>query len=247
MLAVAVVAACGPAHHGGADAPSGADAAQLDGPLADGPAASGPVHVVVTADNAYSFGYGDVGGISSFTQGTRAHQAGDIFNCPVGVGPEAYDVPAASAPPGAYLYIASWDDLEVTQGVLGVFSRDSGTVLTGDMRFEVCGTGIDYSTGPDEDTGPTQDIINAQIAICNAGTGGSGTSGGWVDGTHAITSGATGTLAIGERNDSGPIAFPRSAGNDFPDVCTTEEHTTPPIPADTIDGAAKWMWYLPAD
>ena len=234
MLAVSVVAACGPAHHGGADAPSGADAAQLDGPLADGPAASGPVHVVVTADNAYSFGYGDVGGISSFTQGTRAHQAGDIFNCPVGVGPEAYDVPAASAPPGAYLYIASWDDLEVTQGVLGVFSRDSGTVLTGDMRFEVCGTGIDYSTGPDEDTGPTQDIINAQIAICNAGTGDPATTTkGWVNSAGATTPNALGKLAVGEDNSD--------AGGDFPITCQPTQ-TTDGVPAD-----ARWMWWDPAD
>ena len=34
------------------------------------------VHVVITADNAYSFGYGDVTGIATYVQGTRAVTAG---------------------------------------------------------------------------------------------------------------------------------------------------------------------------
>jgi hypothetical protein len=83
--------------------------------------------VVITADNAYSFGYGDANGITHFTQGTRALTAGQIFNC--GEGPEAYKVPAADAPASAYLYIVTWDDLAVTQGVLGQFRRGSGTPL----------------------------------------------------------------------------------------------------------------------
>ncbi len=110
------------------------------------------VDVVITADNAYSFGYGDASGISHYTQGQRAQSAGQIFNC--GEGPESYVVPAADAPPSAYLYIVTWDDLSVTQGVLGQFKRVGGAPLyTGDPKFEVCATGIDLSASA---TGPTR-------------------------------------------------------------------------------------------
>ncbi len=194
----------------------------------------GPVSVAITADNAYSFGYGDVDSITHFTQGTRAVTAGQIFNCPIG----NYTVPDANAPPDAFLYIVSWDDLAVTQGVLGQFKRLTGTIYTGDPNFQVCATGLDYSGDspipPDAGTpteGPTIDVINAQIAICNAGTGGSTTSMGWVNAAGPITPGATGTLAVGEDNSD--------AGGTFGIVCQAPTH---PL---GIDAAAKWMWYLP--
>ncbi len=235
MLFVAILAGCGPSARDRQDAGTGGDTTLPDvgsQVTVDAPSASGPVHVVITADNAYSFGYGDINGVTNFTQGTRAHTAGDIFNCPVGVGPEAYDIPAAAAPPGAYLYIASWDDLEVTQGVIGQFTRDSGTVLTGDAKFEVCATGIDYSTGANEDTGPDQPTLNAQIAICDAATGDpTTTSMGWVNSAGATTPGALGKLAVGEDNSD--------PGGDFQLVC---QQTS------TMDGVrsdARWMWYDP--
>ena len=56
-------------------------------------------------------------------QGRRAQTAGEIFNCPINEGPDSYIVPAADAPPSAYLYIVTWDDLGVTQGVLGQFKQ----------------------------------------------------------------------------------------------------------------------------
>ncbi len=189
------------------------------------------VQVVITADNAYSFGYGDLAGITHFTQGTRAQSAGEIFNC--GEGPESYVVPAADAPPSAYLYIATWDDLAVTQGVLGQFLRVGGAALyTGDPKFEVCATGIDLSTSQ---TGPTQDDVNAQIKICNSGSGDKATtSAGWVNSAGAVTPGAIGMLAIGEANDAAP-------GGTFPPTCPTG---TVPMPG-TIDTASHWMWYQP--
>ncbi len=242
-IALVLLAACGPTHQRtsgnnvAADAPIAvvADAPVVQ-PIPDGPTqvASGPVSVVITADNAYSFGYGDVDGISNFTQGQRATTAAQIFSCPLGVGPEAYTVPAASAPDGAYLYIVAWDDLEVTQGVIGQFSRDTGTVYTGDSRFEVCATGLDYSTGPNATTGPTLDVINAQIAQCNTGTGSpTTTSMGWVNSTGATTSGAVGKLAIGEANDD-------NAGT-FQLVCQPTGTTQ------GVSAAAQWMWYDPQD
>ncbi len=235
-----ICAACGPSARATVDAtsvvdaaPAQTDATQIDAPLAvDAAVASGPVHVVITADNAYSFGYGDATQITNFTQGTRALTAGDIFNCPVGVGPEAYDIPAADAPDGAYLYIATWDDLEVTQGVIGQFTRDSGTVLTGDPRFDVCGTGINYATGSDSMTGPDVATINAQIAECNAGTGDpTTTTAGWVNTAGAVTPGALGTLAVGESNDSDD--------GDFQIVCQQTATT------DGVRSDAQWMWYSP--
>jgi hypothetical protein len=196
----------------------------------------GDVHVVITADNAYSFAYGSESTIDTFIRGSRAALAGEIFNCPVGNGPEAYTVPAASAPPGAYLYIVTWDDLSVTQGVLGEFERDGSVVYTGDARFEVCATGLDYSVasaGIDPIAGPTQAVVAAEIARCNAGTGDAATtSQGWVDLAGPVTTGALGTLAVGEANDATP-------GGDFPTVCQGDA-TTP-----GVDAAAQWMWYAP--
>lgn len=227
-----VLAACGPSLRAGApDASGGDDAA----PSVDAaPHATGPVHVVITADNAYSFGYGDAAGITHFTQGQRAQTAGQIFNCPIGEGPEVYTIPEADAPDGAYLYVVTWDDLAVTQGVLGQFTRDTGTLYTGDSRFQVCATGIDYSTGPNALVGPTQAIIDAEITRCNAGSGASATTSmGWVTTAGALTANALGKLAVGEANDD-------QAGT-FPITCQPTATTL------GIDSAAKWMWYDPVD
>jgi len=197
--------------------------------------------VVITADNAFSFGYGDGDAIATFIQGTRAHLAGEIFNCPVGNGPEHYVVPGADAPSGAYLYIASWDDLAVTQGVLGQLKRGDAVLYTGDAHFEVCATGLDYSgnvaipTGAgDADNGPTVAIINQQIAICNAGSGAAATtSQGWVSRDATVTPGAVGRLAVGEDNSA--------AGGTFPIACQPQGGNP------GIDALATWMWYDPGD
>lgn len=188
--------------------------------------------VVITADNAYSFGYGDVNGITNFTQGSRAQTAGQIFNC--GEGPEAYTVPAVDAPPSAYLYIVTWDDLAVTQGVLGQFRRgNAAPVYTGDPTFDVCATGIDMQSSQ---TGPTQAEINAQISLCNSGFGNPATtSAGWVNTVGPVTAGAIGTLAIGEANDA-------VAGGTFPPTCPTG---VAPAGVASIDQESHWMWYQP--
>lgn len=230
------LAACGPTTSGRPDGNSavdgagGNDATSID----SAPTATGPVDVVITADNAYSFGYGAQTGITHFTQGQRAQTAGQIFNCPIGEGPETYTIPEADAPDGAYLYIVTWDDLAVTQGVLGQFTRDQGTLLTGDPRFEVCATGLDYSTGPNALVGPTLQVINDEIARCNAGTGAGGTtSRGWVNSAGAVTAGATGKLAVGEMNDA--------AAGTFPITCQ------PTATTKGIVSTATWMWYDPVD
>lgn len=190
------------------------------------------VSVVITADNAYSFGYGDESGVVTYVPGTRATSAGQIFNC--GEGPEAYTVPAASAPPTAYLYIVSWDDLSVTQGVLGQFKRGDAVVYTGDPKFEVCATGIDLSKSA---VGPTQSEVNAEIAKCNAGSGSAATtSQGWVNLTQAVTPNALGKLAVGQTNE-------KAYDPDFPIVCQPGNPNNHP----GIDPQSRWMWYDPGD
>lgn len=225
--------ACGPSspssHDGDdtVDAPA-PDARAIDATPIDSPDAPPPpdVLVTITADNAYSFGYGDVDGIQTYIQGTRAQTAGQIFNC--GEGPETYTVPGDSAPDTAYLYVVSWDDLAVTQGVLGQFKRGGVPLYTGDDAWQVCATGVNLSTSQ---VGPTQAEVNAQIAICNAGTGAADTtSKGWVNTAGAVTPGAIGTVAIGETNDVAP-------GGDFPGVCVDM--------AGGIDHQAHWMWFNP--
>jgi hypothetical protein len=190
------------------------------------------VDVVITADNAYSFGYGDGSGIVTYIPGTRAISAGQIFNC--GEGPEAYTVPAASAPPTAYLYIVSWDDLSVTQGVLGQFKRGNAVVYTGDPKFEVCATGINLSSSS---VGPTQSEVNDEIANCNAGSGSAATtSQGWVNLTEAVTPNAIGRLAVGQTNE-------KAYDPDFPIVCQPGNPNNHP----GIDAQSRWMWYDPGD
>jgi hypothetical protein len=237
LIFAGLLCACGPSSRGtpALDAKGNGDGRTIDAPpVAPDAAPTGPVDVIITADNAYSFGYGDSTHLIHFTQGTRATSAGDIFNCPVGVGPEHYTVPEADAPPGAYLYIASWDDHAVTQGVIGQFARNAGTVTTGQAPFEVCATGLDYVTGPDGTNGPSQAIIDQQIAICNAGTGDpTTTSKGWVSATGATTAGAAGLLAVGEANDD--------SGGSFPIACASTATTIGIAPA------AKWLWYDPQD
>jgi hypothetical protein len=200
--------------------------------LFDGPPIVAPsdVDVVITADNAYSFGYGSVGAIDTFIQGTRGAGAVDIFSC--GTGPDRYTVPAAAAPSTAYLYIATWDDLDNTHGVLGQFKRTGATLYTGDVAFEVCATGIDFK---DSTVGPNQAQINEQITICNAGNGDRAlTSAGWVSLQGAITANAVGTLAVGEANDDNAGVFPLTCPTGTGAATDAE-----------IDMASRWMWYQP--
>lgn len=201
------------------------------------------VDVVLTADNAYAFGWGDVNGIKTLKGRPQTQSAGDIFNCPVnttgsgaiGFGPESYTVLAADAPTGAYLYLVVWDDDATTQGALGQFKRKGGEALySGAGGWEVCATGKFYSSTPGTPTasGPPIDVVNADIATCTKGTGDKNTtSGGWVNTTGAVTPGAVGKLAVGKDN-SGPGQFPVTCQKD------EQGHAG-------IDAAAHWMWYSP--
>jgi len=187
------------------------------------------IDVVLTADNAYAFGYGSENEMLSYFGGVTATLASQIFNC--GDGPESYLVPAEDV--AEYLYIVAYGDTATTQGVIGQFRRvadkpggmDGDVLYTGDMDFEVCATGVDYNGG---DPPPTLEVINQQITLCNSGmTDPTTTSGGWVDtvGTDI------GALAVGETNQT-PYAGGPQPGNEFPLVCQS-----------LVDEEAQWMWF----
>ncbi|WP_437679296.1 hypothetical protein [Sorangium sp. So ce131] len=181
------------------------------------------VNVIITADNAYGFGYGTGDRLLNYFGGIENLTADEIFTCPIGNGPEAYTVPARSANAGHYLYIVTYADMAVTQGVLGQFFREGAApVFTGAGEWEVCATGEDYDLGSH---GPEIETINRHIASCSrGGLDEQTTSAGWVttaDSTH-------GKVVFGETNDtdrSDPLP-----GNEFPIVCD-------------IDEEARWMWY----
>ncbi len=177
------------------------------------------LNATITTDNAYRFAYGTPSGITNFFANVENHLAGDIFSC--GIGPEIY--PNLPYVPNGYLYIVAYSDNAVSQGVLGQFVSGSQTSYTGSAAWQVYATGMDLDIGSG---GPSVALINSQIAIANAGNGGSGSSHGWV-GLNGNPQGYVGALAIGEDNSS--------AAGDFPQVCPT-----------AIGTAAKWMWYNPS-
>jgi hypothetical protein len=181
------------------------------------------VNVIITADNAYGFGYGTKTELANYFGGIENPGSDDIFACPVGNGPEQYVVPAADANAGGYLYIIGYADKLVTQGVIAKFFREGATpVYTGSGKWEVCATGEDYDPGSG---GPDRATIDSFIAKCNARELDPATSsGGWVD----TTPGPNGHLVFGEDNST-PRDTPLP-GNEFLEVCEVEP-------------SARWMWF----
>ena len=133
--------------------------------------------VKITADNAYAFGWGDVSAMLNYFGGVENTTYEAIFSCPLGYGPEGYTVSGANL--SDYLYIVSWSDKSVTQGVIGRFQTGTNPPLyTGQGQWEVFATGIDFNIGSG---GPSLSEINTQIGIANAGTGAADTTSiGWV-------------------------------------------------------------------
>jgi hypothetical protein len=189
--------------------------------LGSGTSDQGDVTVIITADNAYGFGYGTSTDMANYFGGVENFAAADIFSCPIGKGPEQYTVAAKDASAGAYLYIVSWADRSTTQGVIGQFARQGAdAIYTGVGHWEVCATGKDYDPGS---KGPPPDVIKDEISQCDQGTT---PSKGWVDSTGTDA----GKLEFGEDNTTPYTGGHPVAGNEFPVVCG-------------IDGKAKWMWY----
>jgi hypothetical protein len=112
---------------GASESVGGADAGDGNEGMPDLPS---EVNVIITADNAYGFGYGTISALQSYFGGVENPDADDIFDCPVGNGPEEYVVPAEDANLGGYLYIIGYADKAVTQGVIAKFlPRGSGPGL----------------------------------------------------------------------------------------------------------------------
>jgi hypothetical protein len=196
--------------------------------------AQAQVNVVITADNGYGFGFGPASGIppgNYFGPVNNHVSASQIFNCPIGNGPEAYNVPFPN--PDDFLYIAAWSDQLVTQGVIGQFKSSfvTAAIYTGQdtelapgltRPWEVYATGITIPLPLTPTSGPTLAEINAQITLANAGgQPPATTSGTWV-GTTPVA-GGPGYLAFGQDN---------SAAGTFPIVCPT-----------ALDAVARWMWF----
>lgn len=195
----------------------------------DPPLVPTDIDVVLTADNAYAFGYGTEDEMLNYFGGVASTLASEIFSC--ATGPEQYLVPAEDV--AEYLYIVAYGDQATTQGVIGQFRRISdrpdgtaGDVLhTGDEGWEVCATGVDYNSG---DPTPTLMVVNEQIALCNSAmTDPATTSQGWVDEVGT----SLGALAVGETNET-PYAGGPMPGNEFPLVCDV-----------LVDAEARWMWF----
>ena len=181
------------------------------------------VNVIITADNAYGFGYGTGTTVLNYFGGVENPRSQDIFSCPVGMGPESYVVPAGSANEGEFLYVIAYADKSTTQGVIAKFFREGAqAVFTGNGNWQVCATGQDRDPG---DGGPTIDEINAELTNCNAGgTSLDTTSGGWV----GVTASPRGNVVFGEDNST-DRGTPMP-GNEFLIACE-------------IDAEARWMWY----
>ncbi|MCA9716629.1 MAG: hypothetical protein KC468_18300, partial [Myxococcales bacterium] len=191
--------------------------------------ADSDIEVVITSDNAYGFGYGSETELNNYYGGIENTTAGQIFNC--ADGPELYTIDASEAENATYLYIITWADSAVTQGVLAQFYKNGGggnfgdVVHTGDDGWQVCATGQNYSPGSG---GPSLDVIDQAISDCTAGVlPPATTSVGWVDelGTEY------GALAVGEDNSTPYDGGPK-IGNEFPLVCQN-----------VMDVEARWMWF----
>jgi len=204
---------------------------------------------VITVDNAYGFGFGDVNGMTttSYFGGLRNTTAGEIqIGAPVlytagdanagngytnaGVGPEAYDL--NGLPVSDFMYLVGWSDDSSYQGAIASFTVGSNTVSTNPgLGWEVFATGIDRDSNVASDTltNSAMDItlINDQIAIANANAGLAGTSIGWVDENGLLPGGGVGVgaLAFGDENSDGTAGL------------------LPFVTIQGIDLDAQWMWY----
>jgi hypothetical protein len=112
----------------------------------------------VTADNHYA--------LYSSTDGAFAYHGGNETGASGTEG--SYNWSAAECwefESGEYLYIASWSDDQVAQGVLADFESASlGRILSGDARWEVFGTGVNRGTG---DAHPGVVEIASHVALAD--------------------------------------------------------------------------------
>ena len=141
--------------------------------------AQGEVQVRITADNSYGFGYGKIDVMNNYFGGIDNESPAHIFSCDPSFGAEAYTLSDLDI--DDYLYIISWSDKFVSQGVLAEFRFGQETVHTGHGDWEVYATGADYDSAS-LSGGPSLEVINEHIEIANRSGGPAGQSSvGWVD------------------------------------------------------------------
>lgn len=231
---------------GGNGNTNGDGGGQRDGSTVDGPTAAQPdVHVIITSDNAYGFGYGSPTALTSYFSGIEDN-GDDIFLCsaacddstPCAVGacdtfgtcnadrsgPETYVVPGTSANTGDYLYVVVWSDDAVTQGLIGEFRASDGSnvVLTGSDDWEVCATGVDYDIPGDD---PSEAIINEWLGRC---ANGEGFSGGFV-----------GTTPNDDDQALAVLRAPLTEPPQFAPLCRRPGSDA----GDALAADAKWIWF----
>lgn len=235
------------------------DGSSGDGALGDGssgdafvPPPRPDVHVVITADNAYGFGYGTSSQLNRYFEGVE-DGSDAIFvcsdpcerddDCGAGIecdifgtcnadrwGPETYVVPGSDTSTGDYLYIITWSDEAVTQGLIAQFKATNGAppVYTGvSPDWRVCATGHDYDPGSG---GPSLDVINQYIAECNKGAAGTTYSKGWVG------------TAPNEANQALVVLDPADEeDHNFHILCG--RNPSEADMGDAIDPPARWIWF----
>lgn len=216
------------------------------------------VHVLITADNAYGFGYGTDSALTDYFEGIE-DGGSDIFVCSAACdnetpcagsvecdifgtcnadrrGPETYVVPGNLTTREGYLYVVVWSDESVTQGLIGQFSASDGTgdpVYTGSDDWEVCATGMDLD--PFMGQAPSVALIDSQIANCNMGADGTSFSDGWIgEGPGNNTRGA---MELTVLND-----VSMEPGT-FANLCQAEDNADPGRTGDSLDEEARWMWF----
>ncbi|MCA9535007.1 MAG: hypothetical protein KC593_15050 [Myxococcales bacterium] len=215
------------------------------------------VYVLLTADNAYGFGYGSNAALVDYFEGVE--DGGDnIFvcsnacdaetPCPNAVecdifgtcngdrrGPETYVVPGDTAPANGFLYVVVWSDESVTQGLIGQFRTSDGSgavVYTGSPDWQVCATGVDIDP---VDADPTLAEINAQIANCNMGATGPTFSGGWLG--NELGNNPSGVMELSV------LTNVADEPPQFAPLCQADDNSDPTRTGDSIDAEARWMWF----
>jgi len=130
------------------------------------------------------------------------------------------------------MYLVAWSDDSAFQGTIASFTVGTQSVSTNPGQgWEVFATGrdLDSNIAGDTLTNDAADIalINSQITVANAASGGTGTSVGWVDETGTLSGGGVGSgaLVFGDDNTGG------SGG------------THPFGSVNGIEDSAQWMWY----
>lgn len=123
------------------------------------PALADPVSAVITADNHYA--------LFTRTASTYTYIGGNELGA--GGSPGTYNWSVAEPYSFAlsdYIYIATWSDGSVAQGLLAQINLGFDTLHSGDSRWEVYSTGIDRNDG---DPHPTVSEISGHVFTADTG------------------------------------------------------------------------------